>query len=78
MVMQIWLFIGQKDPYYNGNYIQILTNDGQGNYTDTTNEIPSDFLKDAYKTGWVEYWHLLISITIIIWILLVQHQKMIE
>ena len=48
----------RKDPYYNGNYIQILTNDGQGNYTDTTNEIPSDFLKDAYKTGWVEYWHL--------------------
>ena len=49
----------RKDPYSSGTYIQILSNDGKGNYQDKTSEIPENALKDAYKNGgWAEYWQL--------------------
>ena len=52
-MVNYWGYSLDRKDYYNGNYIQILTNDCySGNYTDTTNEI-NNFLKDAYKTGWV-------------------------
>ena len=35
------------EPFYGGNYIQIILNDGNGNYTDVTNLIPNDAYKDA-------------------------------
>ena len=48
-------------PFYGGNYIQILSNDGNGNYTDTTNLILKDAYKDADtgKLDWVEPWQLI-------------------
>jgi hypothetical protein len=49
----------RKDPFSSGTYIQILSNDGKGNYQDKTSEIPENALKDAYKNGgWAEYWQL--------------------
>ena len=47
------------DPYYGGNYIQILINDGQGNFSDTTSSILGNPNKDAYKEGWVPHWQLI-------------------
>ena len=48
-------------PFYGGNYIQIVLNDGNGNYTDVTNLIPKDAYKDAVvgKLNWVEPWQLI-------------------
>ena len=47
------------DPYYGGNYIQILINDGQGNFSDTTSTIIGNTTKDSYKEGWVPHWQLI-------------------
>ena len=49
------------EPFYGGNYIQIILNDGNGNYTDVTNLIPNDAYKDADtgKLDWVEPWQLI-------------------
>ena len=49
------------EPFYGGNYIQIVLNDGNGNYTDVTNLIPKDAYKDAVvgKLNWVEPWQLI-------------------
>jgi len=51
----------RAEPYYGGNYIQILLNDGQGNFTDVTNFIPSNSLQDAYgpRLEWREPWQLI-------------------
>lgn len=51
----------RAEPYYGGNYIQILLNDGQGNFTDVTNLIPSNSLQDAYGSHleWREPWQLI-------------------
>ena len=51
----------RAEPYYGGNYIQILLNDGQGNFTDVTNLIPSNSLQDAYgsRLEWREPWQLI-------------------
>ena len=45
-------------PAYDGNYIQINLNDGEGNYTDVTNLIPENAFQDA-SGGWVEPWQLI-------------------
>ena len=45
-------------PAYDGNYIQINLNDGEGNYTDVTNLIPENARQDA-SGGWVEPWQLI-------------------
>ncbi len=49
------------EPYYAGNYVQILINDGAGNFTDNTNSIPLNSTRDAYATRleWVEPWQLI-------------------
>ena len=47
------------DPFYGGNYIQILINDGQGNFSDTTSTILGNATKDSYKEGWVPHWQLI-------------------
>ena len=48
------------EPYYAGTYLQLLINDGQGNFTDTTDTIGGDPFKDAYKSkGWVNTWQLI-------------------
>ena len=48
------------EPYYAGTYLQLLINDGQGNFTDTTESIEGDPFKDAYKSkGWVNTWQLI-------------------
>ena len=49
------------EPYYGGNYIQILINDGTGNFADNTNSIPLNSTRDAYSTRlkWVEPWQLI-------------------
>ena len=49
------------EPFYGGNYIQIVLNDGKGNYTDVTNLIPKNAYQDADigKLGWVEPWQLI-------------------
>ena len=53
-----------EDPvegYYAGNYIQILRNDGSGNYKDITNLIPENATRDAYlpRLNWNEPWQLI-------------------
>ena len=47
------------DPFYGGTYIQILINDGQGNFSDTTSTIVGNPTKDSYKEGWVPHWQLI-------------------
>jgi hypothetical protein len=49
------------EPYYAGNYIQILINDGVGNFSDNTNSIPLNSIRDAYSTRleWIEHWQLI-------------------
>ncbi len=48
------------EPYYAGTYIQLLINDGAGNFTDTTEFIEGEPFKDAYKSkGWVNTWQLI-------------------
>ena len=37
------------DPFYGGNYIQILINDGQGNFSDTTSTILGNATKIRIK-----------------------------
>ena len=51
----------QKEGYYAGNYLQILLNDGVGNYSDVTDLIPADAYKYAYLTrlNWHEPWQLI-------------------
>ena len=51
----------QKEGYYAGNYLQILLNDGLGNYSDVTDLIPADAYKYAYLTrlNWHEPWQLI-------------------
>jgi len=51
----------QKEGYYAGNYLQILLNDGLGNYSDVTDLIPEDAYKYAYLTrlNWHEPWQLI-------------------
>ena len=46
------------EPYYAGNYIQILNNDGSGNFTDVTETIPENSRQDAYQSQWREPWQL--------------------
>ena len=46
------------EPYYAGNYIQILNNDGSGNFTDITERIPENSRQDAYQSQWREPWQL--------------------
>ena len=49
------------EPYYGGHYIQILLNDGTGNYTDNTDLTNSKTLEDAYldRLLWSEPWQLI-------------------
>ena len=49
------------EPYYAGNYIQILLNDGKGSFTDNTDSIPSNSTKDAFSSRleWNEPWQLI-------------------
>ena len=51
----------QKEGYYAGNYLQILLNDGLGNFSDVTDLIPADAYKYAYLTrlNWHEPWQLI-------------------
>ena len=47
------------DPYYQGNYIQILSNNGKGIFTDVTTNIFGNSLIDAYSESYVEHWQLI-------------------
>ena len=47
------------DPYYSGNYIQVLQNDGEGNFTDITDKISGSPYLDAYAKSYVEHWQLI-------------------
>ena len=49
------------EPYYGGHYIQILLNDGTGNFTDNTDLANSKTLEDAYldRLLWSEPWQLI-------------------
>lgn len=48
------------EPFYGGNYLQILRNDGSGNFTDvTTTRVDRPFLdKDGVRLEWTDYWQL--------------------
>ena len=60
-MLQIQLGDDLVNGYYAGNYIQILTNDGNGNYQDTTSNIPENATLDAYlqRLNWNEPWQLI-------------------
>lgn len=47
-------------PYYGGNYLQILSNDGRGNFTDVTaaNVDKPFFDRDGARLEWTDYWQL--------------------
>lgn len=49
------------EPYYGGNYLQILHNDGAGNFTDVTAANVDKPLDDALgaRLQWTDYWQLL-------------------
>ena len=49
------------EPYYGGHYIQILINDGSGNFQDNTEKITEDPYIDAYlsRLQWSEPWQLI-------------------
>ena len=47
------------DPYYSGNYIQILKNDGTGKFNDITDSISTDPLIEANAKGYSEHWQLI-------------------
>ena len=47
------------DPYNQGNYIQILSNNGKGIFTDVTTNIFGNSLIDAYSDSYVEHWQLI-------------------
>ena len=47
-MLQIQLGDDPVSGYYAGNYIQILRNDGNGNYQDITSFIPENATQDAY------------------------------
>ena len=51
----------RNEPYYGGHYIQILINDGNGNYIDTTDSISPLAYQDAYmsRLEWSEPWQLI-------------------
>jgi len=60
-MLQIQLGDDKVSGYYAGNYIQILRNDGNGNYEDITNFIPENATQDAYlsRLQWNEAWQLI-------------------
>ena len=60
-MLQIQLGDDKVSGYYAGNYIQILRNDGAGNYEDITNFIPENATQDAYlsRLQWNEAWQLI-------------------
>ena len=60
-MLQIQLGDDPVNGYYAGNYIQILRNDGNGNYEDITNYIPENATMDAYlqRLNWNEPWQLI-------------------
>ena len=60
-MLQIQLGDDPVNGYYAGNYIQILRNDGNGNYEDITNYIPKNATLDAYlqRLNWNEPWQLI-------------------
>ncbi|MDA8852354.1 VCBS repeat-containing protein, partial [Hyphomicrobiales bacterium] len=60
-MLQIQLGDDLVNGYYAGNYIQILRNDGSGNYEDITNFIPENATQDAYlpRLNWNEPWQLI-------------------
>jgi hypothetical protein len=49
------------EPYYGGNYIQILNNDGKGNFSDITSLAIDKPAQDAIgsRLQWTDYWQLL-------------------
>ena len=49
------------DPYYGGQYLQFLRNDGKGNFTDVTATHVDKPLLDAYgaRLEWTDYWQLM-------------------
>ena len=51
----------RNEPYYGGQYIQILMNDGEGNFTDNTDKIIGGAYEDAYmsRLQWSEPWQLI-------------------
>jgi len=48
------------EPFYGGNYLQILRNDGSGHFTDVTEtQVDRPFLdKDGARLDWTDYWQL--------------------
>ena len=60
-MLQIQLGDDPVSGYYAGNYVQILRNDGNGNYEDITSFIPEKATQDAYlgRLQWNEAWQLI-------------------
>lgn len=51
----------RNEPYYGGNYLQFLENDGHGRFTDTTVARFGDpaGLADTYASHWTDFWQVL-------------------
>ncbi len=59
--MDLAILWSRYDPYYGGNYIQLLQNDGTGHFTDVTTARIDKPAQDAIggRLQWTDYWQLL-------------------
>ena len=57
-LMILWV---RDEPYYGGNYIQFLTNDGHGNFTDSTEIAFRNPYEQAFldMLSWSDFWQIL-------------------
>jgi len=59
--MDLAILWSRFEPFYGGNYIQLLQNDGKGNFTDVTQSRIDKPAQDAMgsRLEWTDYWQLL-------------------
>ncbi len=59
--MDLAILWSRFEPYYGGNYIQLLQNDGAGNFTDVTTSRIDKPIQDAMggRLQWTNFWQLL-------------------
>jgi hypothetical protein len=59
--MDLAILWSRFEPFYGGNYIQLLQNDGKGNFTDVTQSRIDKPAQDAMDSRlvWTDFWQLL-------------------
>lgn len=59
--MDLAILWSRYEPFYGGNYIQLLQNDGKGNFVDVTKSRIDKPIQDAFGSllQWTDFWQLL-------------------